>query len=167
MICSALCIHIISNKDLTLQFVRVSSNNCISFQAFSFGLLKYLYRHKLEAFQWFREIGETICLMSLSICNPLHQENFRFWRLSVKLDILYLPTSAVFNRPSQFHCYLSNHRYKTHWVTLLNCICHKALQANKVTEAKCSGQHLESFFIVRNQKIRGDHWPSFVVCMVL
>lgn len=32
----------ISNKDLTLQFVSISSNNCISFRPFSFALLEYL-----------------------------------------------------------------------------------------------------------------------------
>lgn len=32
----------ISNKDLTLQFVSISSNNCISFKPFSFALLEYL-----------------------------------------------------------------------------------------------------------------------------
>lgn len=48
----------------------------------------------LSAQAWFFPIvhwewGENICLVSLSICIPLHQENFRFSRLSDKLDILY------------------------------------------------------------------------------
>lgn len=89
MVCSTLCIHFISNKDLTLQFVSISSNNCISFKPFSFGLLEYLICASLILSNSSLRSGENICLVSLSICIPLHQENFRFSRLSDKLDILY------------------------------------------------------------------------------
>lgn len=89
MVCSTLCIHFISNKDLTLQFVSISSNNCISFKPFSFGLLEYLICASLILSNSSLRSGENICLVSLSICIPLHQENFKFSRLSDKLDILY------------------------------------------------------------------------------
>lgn len=139
MVCSTLCIHFISNKDLTLQFVSISSNNCISFKPFSFGLLEYLICASLIlSNSSLRSGGENICLVSLSICIPLHQENFRFSRLSDKLDILYSFLWQLNGSESLFTAiyFIKDKTHSAFVWFLVKKNCHKALKANKETQTE-------------------------------
>lgn len=133
MVCSTLCIHFISNKDLTLQFVSISSNNCISFKPFSFGLLEYL-----------------ICA-SLILSNS----SLRSGKIFVSCPCLFV--FHYIKRTSDFRGYQINWTYyiasygswmgrnrfsllfilsKIKHILPLNFFRHKALNANKETQTK-------------------------------
>lgn len=128
----------ISNKDLTLQFVSISSNNCISFKPFSFGLLEYLICASLILSNSSLRSGENICLVSLSICIPLHQENFRFSRLSDKLDILYSFLWQLNGSESLFTAiyFIKDKTHSAFVWFLVNFFRHKSLKANKETQTE-------------------------------
>lgn len=70
--------------------------------------------------------------MSLSICIPLHQENFRFSRLSDKLDILYSFLWQLNGSESLFTAiYLSKIKHILLLFDFWYFFCHKALKGKQ------------------------------------
>lgn len=138
MVCSTFCIHFISNKDLTLQFVSISSNNCISFKPFSFGLLEYLICASLILSNSSLRSGKIFVSCPCLFVFHYIKRTSDFSRLSDKLDILYSFLWQLNGSESLFTAiyFIKDKTHSAFVWFLVKKICHKALKANKETQTE-------------------------------
>lgn len=138
MVCSTLCIHFISNKDLTLQFVSISSNNCISFKPFSFALLEYLICASLILSNSSLRSGKIFvscpCLFVFHYIK--RTSDFRGYQINWTYYIASYGSWMGWNRFFTAIYFIKDKTHSAFVWFLVKKNCHKALKANKETQTE-------------------------------